>query len=300
VLLAKWVRRLIGWHGRQVTPTAWTSRVLPAIEAGLAERHTPVSRIVTEGHRIFAHVEIGDLKMRVAEDRHGVGLWNPIEREVLPSDCKQCELIETCKQLPTTTGTALLWRRLGLVDAKGVPTRRGRLVSFFRQGDGLAISAALEEETYALDELIYDLANLDAGFRFCGEGNRWDGRLALVCHERYKLQSITGYLENGAPPRYGAGAEEIVMAAHQNPQSKHTFITQSVGAGDIDRIIIEWRSKLRQISHAPDLDWPRWLSLKAAAHAIVHETESPTVTDLPPLEYHQTRRIEHRLSFRRH
>ena len=90
------------------------------------------------------------------------------------------------------------------------------------------------------------------------------------------------------------------MAAHQNPQSKHTFITPLVGAGDIDRIIIEWRSKLRQISHAPDLEWPRWLSLKAAARAIVHETESPTLTDLPPLEYHQTRRVEHRLTFRRH
>jgi hypothetical protein len=43
---------------------------------------------------------------------------------------------------------------------------RGRIVSFFSQGDGLAIAAALEDETYPLDELVYDLANLDAGFRF--------------------------------------------------------------------------------------------------------------------------------------
>jgi hypothetical protein len=57
---------------------------------------------------------------------------------------------------------------------------------------------------------------------------------------------------------------------------------------------------MRQISHAPDLDWPRWLALKAAAKTMVHETESPTLTDLPPLEYHQTKRVEHRLLFRRH
>jgi hypothetical protein len=300
VLLTKWVRRLIGWHGRQITPATWTEKVLPLIETRLAERQTPVARIITEGHRVFAYTEIGGLNMRVSVDRHGVALWKPWEREVLPKDCTGCSLIETCKTLPTTTGTALLWRRLGLVDAQGTPTRRGRLVSFFHQGDGLAIAAALEDETYPLDELIYDLANLDAGFRFCGDDNRWDGRLALVCHERYKLQSIAGYLENGVPPKYGAGAEAVVAAVHQNPQSKYTYITELVGAGDIDRIIIEWRSKLRQVSHAPDLDWPRWLDLKAAARNIVQETESPTLTDLPPLEYHQTKRIEHRLSFRRH
>ncbi|MCU0771491.1 MAG: DEAD/DEAH box helicase [Verrucomicrobia bacterium] len=300
VLLAKWVRRLINWHGRQITASAWTGKVLPLIQSKLAERHTPVMRIVTQGHRVLAFVELGGLNMRVPVDRHGVALWNPWEREVLPPECVQCAWIETCKNLPSTTGTALLWRRMGLVDERGVPTRRGRIVSFFHQGDGLAIAAAIEDVSYPLDELIYDLANLDGGFRFCGEGNRWEGRLALVCHERYKLQSIPGYLENGVPPKYGAGAEQIVAAVHKNPQSKHTFVTELVGPGDIDRVIIEWRSLMRQIAHAPDLDWARWLALKAAARNIIRETESPTLTDLPPLEYHQTKRIEHRLLFRRH
>ena len=49
---------------------------------------------------------------------------------------------------------------------KAEPTRRGRIVSFFSQGDGLAMAAALEDESYHLDEMIYDVANLDAGFRF--------------------------------------------------------------------------------------------------------------------------------------
>jgi hypothetical protein len=77
-------------------------------------------------------------------------------------------------------------------------------------------------------------------------------------------------------------------------------VTELLGAGDIDRIIIEWRSMMRQIAHAPDLDWTRWRELQTAAKNILRETESPTLTDLPPLEYHQTKRIEHRLVLRRH
>jgi len=238
--------------------------------------------------------------VRVPVDSHGVAIWRPVQREVLPYDCAQCSLVEVCKGLATATGTAMLWRRLGLVDTTGAPTMRGRIVSFFSQGDGLAIAAALEDESYPLDELVYDLANLDGGFRFCGDDNRWGGRLATVCHERYGLQSIPGYLENGMPPKYGAGAEQVVASVHQNPANKHAWITDLLGAGDIDRAIIEWRSLLRQITHAPELDWPRWRALQALAKGILNETESPTMTNLPPLEYHQTRRVDHRLILRRH
>ena len=106
------------------------------------------------------------------------------------------------------------------VDAAGTPTLRGRVVSFFSQGYGLAMAAALEDKSYPLDELIYDLANLDAGFRFCGEENRWAGRLPMACRQIYGIQSIPGYLENGVPPRYGSGAEQIVSSIHKNPLSK--------------------------------------------------------------------------------
>jgi hypothetical protein len=219
---------------------------------------------------------------------------------VVPYDCAQCALVPVCKRLSTVAGTALLWRRLGLVDATGVPTLRGRIVSFFSQGDGLAIAAALEDEKYPLDELIYDLADLDAGFRFCGEDNRWAGRLAIACHEKFGLQTISGYLENGVPPKYGSGAEQIVASVHKNPLNKHGWITDLLGAGDIDRIIIEWRSLLRRIAHAPELDWTRWRELQAMARTLLNETESPTLIDLPPLDFHQTRRIDHRLILRRH
>lgn len=300
VVTAKWVRRVTNWSGRQASMAVWQEKIWPLLENRLAQQRTPVVRLVSQGQKFVAHLSLAELTLRVPVDRHGVALWRPVEREVLPYDCARCDLVETCKKLSAATGTALLWRRLGLVDAAGHPTRRGRVVSCFSQGYGLAIAAALEDETYPLDELIYDLANLDAGFRFCGDDNRWGGRLALVCHERYGLQSIPHYLENGVPPKYGAGAEQIVASVHKNPASKHGWVTDLLGPGDIDRIIIEWRSLLRQIAHAPELEWPRWQALQAMARGILPETHSPTLTELPPLEFLQTRRVDHRLILRRY
>jgi hypothetical protein len=300
VLLGKWIRRLTRWEGRQTHRSVWNERIVPLIEQKLANQKTPVVRFETQDQKILALVSLADLTMRVPVDSYGVAIWRPIERDVLPADCARCSLVPVCRQLSTATGVAMLWRRLGLVDAAGVPTTRGRIVSFFSQGYGLAIAAALEDATYPLDELIYDLANLDAGFRFCGEENRWAGRVPMACHQIYGLQSIPGYLENGVPPRYGSGAEQIVASIHKNPLSKSAWITELLGAGDIDRVIIEWRSMLRQISHAPALDFARWTALQAMAKAFLQETQSPTLTELPALEYHQTKRIDHRLIFRRH
>lgn len=300
VIIAKWVRRLTNWNGRQAALAVWEEKLVPLIERKLAGNKTPVVRFLNQAGRILACVSLADLTMRVPVDRYGVALWKPVEREVLPYDCARCPLVETCKKLATATGTALTWRRLNLVDAQGRPTLRGRIVSFFQQGDGLAIAAALEDENYPLDELIYDIANLDAGFRFCGEENRYAGRLAIACHEKYQLLCIPGYLENGLPPKYGSGAEAVVQSVHKNPLNKHGWVTELLGAGDIDRAIIEWRSLLRQIAHAPELDWPRWRAFQAMAKNILNETESPTLTELPRLEYHQTRRVDHRLVLRRH
>ncbi|PYJ95143.1 MAG: DEAD/DEAH box helicase, partial [Verrucomicrobia bacterium] len=203
VVMGKWVRRLTNWSARQAPLSVWKEKVVPLLEKKLAQQKTPLVRFTNHPHKIVAQVSLAELTMRVPVDAHGVALWKPKEREVLPPDCAQCSLVPVCRQLSTATGTALLWRRLGLVDAAGMPTPRGRIVSFFQQGDGLAVAAALEDEGYPLDELIYDLANLDAGFRFCGEENRWAGRLAMVCQERFGLQSIPGYLENGATARRG-------------------------------------------------------------------------------------------------
>ncbi len=299
VFLVKWVRRLLDWRGRNTTMVLWREQIAPLLESCLAKQKTPVTRFEVEPGKILASISVLDLPVRVVIDTHGVPLWRPPEREVLPADCARCDLLATCRQLSPATGVAMQWRRLGMVDASGAPTRRGQMTSFFTQSDGLAIAAALEDTAYPLADLIYDLANLDASFRFCGEENRWGGRLAQACQRAYGNGSIPGYLENGVPPKYGSGAEVVVAAVHKNPANKYACVSDLAGLGDIDRVIIEWRSLLRQIIHAPDLEWDRWRALKLLAKTTLNETESPTLTDLPPLEFLQTRRISHRLIFRR-
>jgi len=161
------------------------------------------------------------------------------------------------------------------------------------------VAAALEDPGYPLDELVYDLANLDAGFRFCGDGNRWGGKLAEACRQKYALQTVDGYLESGLPPKYGDGAHLVMRAVQQDPHTRHRFITDLLGAGDIDRMVIEWRSLLRSVANAPKLAWPRWTEFQRLTQAVLQLTESPTITDLPPLEPNQTKRIDHRLKLRR-
>lgn len=91
----------------------------------------------------------------------------------------------------------------------------------------------------------------------------------------------------------------MVRRIHQDPACKVRFVSEVLGTGDIDRMIIEWRSLLRQIAHAAPLEWPRWTELQAMARPLLHEVRSPTETSLPPLEYAQTKRIDHRLILRR-
>ena len=91
----------------------------------------------------------------------------------------------------------------------------------------------------------------------------------------------------GSPPRYGAGADQVVAALHVAPSDKGQLGDGAARLGDIDRAIIEWRSLLRQINHAPELEWPRWGELQKMAGTILAETESPTLDELPSLEHHQ-------------
>ncbi|MBI3881115.1 MAG: DEAD/DEAH box helicase, partial [Verrucomicrobia bacterium] len=308
VLLAKWVRKLTNWNARETSLEAWRESVVPILERELAAQKTPVvgyeypqpSGGDPAVGTVRVQLSLARLPLKAAVDSHGVALWQPVTREVVPADCARCPLTSVCRTLSTATGVATLWRRLGLVDAAGVPTRRGRVMSFFQQGDGLGIAAALEDEKFPINEFIYELANLHAGHRFASEDTRWSGRTAIACQRTYGAQTIPGYLENGLPPEYGAGGEEIAQSVHRDPFSKHAWATDFIGAGDIDRLIIEWRSMLRQVSHSPPLEWPRWTALQKMAKAILEQTESPTMLDLPALSQSQTKRVEHRLSFRRH
>jgi superfamily II DNA/RNA helicase len=84
VIIAKWIRRLTNWNGRQASWSAWNEKIAPLVEQKLAAQNTPVLRFLEQGQKIVAHLSIANLTMRVPVDRHGVAIWKPQEREVLP------------------------------------------------------------------------------------------------------------------------------------------------------------------------------------------------------------------------
>jgi hypothetical protein len=96
-------------------------------------------------------------------DSHGVPLLAPEERRDLPVPCRGCPELPWCSSVEITASPAHAWRRLGLIDPEGHPTRRGIIFSYFHHGEGLAVAAALEDAEYPIDELVFDLANLRAG-----------------------------------------------------------------------------------------------------------------------------------------
>ena len=301
LILQRWVRRLINWRGKAMTRALWDQKFGPQLARKLEQRGTPVLEYRHAKGKVMAWFSLAEQTRMVSVDRHGVPLWKPPTRETLSVPCAQCDWVTQCRKLPRAHGVVHHWRRFGLIEPDGTPTQRGLITSFFTGGDGLALAAAMEDEQYPIEELVYDVANLRGGFRFHGDDDRWEGRLAYVCRQIYGVHSVLGYLEHGTPPEYGFGAHEVVEDIHQNPARKQRWIQEVAEEGDIDRVIIEWRSLLRRIVHTPTLETlPRWTALQERAAQILDETESPTLTELPALEYQQTQRTEHRLKLRRH
>ena len=301
LILLRWARRLLNWRGKAMTRQLWEQKFGPLLAEKLAKRGTPVRDFQNQRGKVTATFSLEGMTKRVPVDRHGVALWKPPTRSGLPADCAGCDLVPTCRKLNRAHGVVHHWRRFGLIEPNGAPTQRGRLVSFFTGGDGLAIAAAVEDARYPIEDLVYDIANLRGGFRFHGEDDRLEGRLAYTCRNTYGMNSIPGYLEHGAPVEYGYGADSIVADIHRQPSRKQHWVMEVAEEGDVDRVIIEWRSLMRRITHSPALeDCPRWMELRELAVRMLDETESPTHTEFPPLEYSQTHRLDHRLHLRRH
>jgi hypothetical protein len=189
---------------------------------------------------------------------------------------------------------AFAWRQLGLIDESGKPTRRGVLFSFFNQGEGLAIAAALEDVSYPVEELVFDLANLRAGHRFALDDSPFGGRLGLICQQTYNRADFAGYLEMGIPPAYGAGAAEVIREVIENQTSQNKLVNELLRYGDIERAITEWRSLLRQIAQAPDCDWERWRALKRKSEEFINSTRSAALQPLPDLLPAQMKRYQRR------
>jgi hypothetical protein len=249
-----------------------------------------LSELVTRGETISARIDFSDIQVAAHIDSHGVALHKPPEREALPIVCRDCDQLEHDSSIAIITSPASAWRRLALIEDDGTPTRRGIVFSFFQAGEGLAIAAALEDETYPIEDLVFDLANIRAGPRFAGEDAALGGRLGILCQQIYQRADDPGYLEMGVPTHYGSGASEVMRELCENPGARSRLTNDSLRLGDIERALMEWRSLLRHIVAAPDLEWNRWRELKCAAAHYIENTKSPTVLDLPPLLASQQRR----------
>ncbi len=259
-----------------------------------------------QGSQFFVTVDCGHQTVKAYKDQRGRWLVNPPRKDERPETCRNCPEFEACHRSSTAQSPALAWRELGLIDRHGHPTRRGVIFSFFNKGEGLAISAALEDKHYHLEDLIFDLANLRAGHRFCGDDSHYGGRIGVLCQEAFERQTIPGYLELGVPIQYGDGAGEIMRELVEGEKSSrgkggHGHLNELLRPGDIERAMMEWQSLLRQIQFAPDYGWDRWMELKGRAKELVEWLDAQTRTRdrlvYPALTAEQKRtRMSHRLT----
>jgi hypothetical protein len=242
---------------------------------------------------LYAKLRYDSARVLAQVDSAGRSLLHPPERVVQHAADLHMPAAPAAGRGPLTAADT--WHELGLIDAHGAPTRRGILFSFFNYGEGLAIAAAIEDRSYAIEDLIHDLANLRAGHRF-GIHEAGSSRLGAACRAAYGLVNYPGYLDRGLPPAYGEGAAEILFSVRTRASRSPDDL--ELRTGDIERARLEWRSLLRHIANSPDLNWDRWLELRAAARAAAaaFPRESP-LASLPPLTPRQQKRHKSFLTF---
>ncbi|MDX6766691.1 MAG: DEAD/DEAH box helicase [Candidatus Methylacidiphilales bacterium] len=247
--------------------------------------------------RLGCEQTLGDdpsqLPCRLATDTARARLVRRSKRPFKP--CRTCPQRSQCLQLPP--GPTLLWQwtRAGLLNKSLRLTPRGAIVSSFLGPEGLALAAIVEDPNYEPAEAILDLINLFAGDRFAGAEPRWAGPLARSCQKIYGNLQIDGYLESGVPPTYGFGACQILRDLLNRQQRKAQLAGEHAGVGDIDRLLIEWRSLLRQILAAPPVELPRWNELREQAGHWLELSPAPPPVELPPLTASQTGPVNHRI-----
>ena len=285
--LAKWLKNATG--ARVVAQNDFDTDIRPRIP-DLVKPGTIVDWIMRR-NLISVRLDYANVPVNAYIDSAGKALIDPPQRENLPDVCRTCDQLEHDKTVPIVNSAAYAWRYLGLVGPEGRPTTRGIIFSFFHGGEGLAIAAALEDETYPISDLVFDLANVRAGPRFSGEDAPLGGRLGILCQRLYSWADYPGYLTMGVPMQYGAGASEVVREVVADPRSKHKLIGDLLRHGDIERALVEWRSLLHRIVTAPPYPLPRWNELKRAAGELIEKTVSPTAVDLARLLPVQQRRV---------
>ena len=214
--------------------------------------------------------------------------------------CFPCPHRAQCFELDPKPTLIWLWNRLGILDKQLRLTRRGRAMAHFSGAEGLGVLAGLEDEKYPLDDLLTDMANLVAGDRFCGNEPRWSGRLAYACQKAYKRFQSDGFLADGVPVNYGAGGAEIVRSLRLKKYVPMEGMEEHVHRGDVDRLLIEWKSLLRQVASAnTDLTWARWTDFQTLCRSEAAQYERSGLPTLPVITAEQQKPLSHRLDMMR-
>lgn len=258
------------------------------------------SGVKREGFRVLGIFDFSEVSSEFDLDVFGVALHEPPTRKAYPLECQGCPERQVCEsEFSPARSPALAWRQLGLVDTTGHPTLRGRIFSFFQGGEGLAVAASLEDESYSVDAIARDIANLRAGYRF-DDYSQYSHRISRACRIAYQDRSYDGYLKHGLPLQYGDGAAEVIAAWAESSGSGKRLLGDNLKFGDVQRARQEWLSLLRHIVSAPDIEYSRWTELQACSEAILAEDDQRLMLDdLPKLEPSQIGRVEHRLRFPR-
>ena len=252
--------------------------------------------LVQRGKTMYLAAHFRSAKVSVYQDSIGNFLHQPQLRSVIVESETHVTEAETGNEFEPTAGTpAHAWRKLRLIDDRGIPTDRGRIMSLFQGGEGLAIAAALEDPHYPIEEIILHLVNLRAGHRFDLDSiphsekivdSVGSERLAVACRQAYGPVDFEGYLQLGLPPNYGEGAAEVVSMM-LNGKLHRLFSASSeiaFGPGDVDRAFVEWLSLLRHIRHAPDIDITRWEEFQSAAtHELSRRDRKNALLSLPEI-----------------
>ena len=305
VTLLKSFRRRLRQHFAEESPKRmrrynkkhWSLESLEKVFGSLFPELTSGGKLTELTERnglICASLDYADAHAFGWKDQRGEILLNPPLRKRLQE--WSSPFVEADTQGPVNKlSLAETWLRLGLIDDEGYPTQRGIVFSFFHQGEGLALAAALEDESYPIDDLIHDLANLRAGHRFsalAGEGSR----LGAICRRTYGDLTCGGYLRRGLPPEYGDGASEALRECLAHPEGKRELFDDELRPGDLERSILEWRSLLRLIAYSPTLEWDRWRTLQDKAKVLCETTaRGNELPNLPTLAPEQRKRHQSRL-----
>jgi superfamily II DNA/RNA helicase len=211
--------------------------------------------------------------------------------------CLTCAHRAECLELDPKPTLIWLWNRVGILDKQLQLTRRGRIMAHFSGAEGLGVLAGLEDERYPLNDLLEDMANLAAGDRFCGNEPRWGGRLAYACQKAYRKFTSEGFLMDGMPINYGSGGAEIIRTLREKNYVSLEKMSEHVHRGDIDRLLIEWKSLLRQVAHAgAEPSWPRWTKFQALCRAEFTQYERVSLPGLPVIPAEQQKPMSHRLA----